>query len=196
MPQVAKPQFISYPETRAVVENYSEKRGLMDVLPVDIERLVDNILGINVVPFASLYKSFGINAFISNDFRKIYVDEYLYTNLEPQYRFTLAHELGHMILHDKWYRRHKIDSIDSYLKFVAAVSDEDHKLLETQANYFAGLFLIPPHPLASEFKEKTTEMARFISSRFKGVRREKYLDTAVDLISQKLGPVFNVHMIP
>ncbi len=170
MPQVARPQFISYPEIRAIVENYAVQSGLEDVLPLDIERLVDNILGINVIPFDSLYRSFEINAFISNDFRKIYVDEYLYTNLEPQYRFTLAHELGHMILHGKWYRRLKIDSIDSYLKYVAAVSDEDYKLLETQANYFAGLFLIPSRPLASAFKEKTKEMARFISSRFKGVR--------------------------
>jgi len=110
-------------------------------VPVDIDRLVDNILRINVIPFPSLFRSFEVNAFISNDFRKIYVDEYLYLNLEPQYRFTLAHELGHMVLHSEYFRQFKIDNLTSYVDFVADVSEDEYKLIETQANHFAGLFL-------------------------------------------------------
>ena len=58
------------------------RHGLEKVIPVDIERLVDNVLKINIIPFPSLYRSFEIDAFISNDFRKIYIDEYLYVNLD------------------------------------------------------------------------------------------------------------------
>jgi Zn-dependent peptidase ImmA (M78 family) len=93
------PRFLAYEKIRRIAEEYARRYDLGKVIPVDIERFVDNILRINIIPFPSLYKSFEINDFISHDFRKIYVDEYLYLNLEPQYRFTLAHELGHMVLH-------------------------------------------------------------------------------------------------
>ncbi|TRZ84368.1 ImmA/IrrE family metallo-endopeptidase [bacterium] len=94
-----KPVFHSYPDIRKIAGEYRANCGLEEQIPVDVEKPADVILKINVIPIPSLYRSYEINAFISNDFKKIYVDEYLYVNLEPQYRFTLAHELGHMVLH-------------------------------------------------------------------------------------------------
>ena len=93
-----KPVFHSYPDIKKIVGDYRDSCGLEEQIPVDVEKLVDVILKINVIPIPSLYRSYEIDAFISNDFKKIYVDEYLYINLESQYRFTLAHELGHMVL--------------------------------------------------------------------------------------------------
>ena len=103
-----KPVFHSYPDIRKIVEEYRESCGLEEQIPVNVEKLVDVILKINIIPIPSLYRSHEINAFISNDFKKIYVDEYLYINLESQYRFTLAHELGHMVLHGSFYRPQRI----------------------------------------------------------------------------------------
>lgn len=143
-----------------------------------------------------MYRSFEVNAFISNDFRKIYVDEYLYVNLEPQYRFTLAHELGHMVLHSAFYKRSKIESVASYIEFVSDVGEDEYKLIEAQANDFAGLFLVPTEALREHFREQAREITRFIASRFKGVHRDKYLGQAVELIAQRLSPIFNVHHLP
>jgi hypothetical protein len=69
---MAKPptlRFFSYEDVRSIAEDYARQHGLDKAMPVDVDRLVDNILGINVIPFPSLYRSFGVNAFISNDFR-------------------------------------------------------------------------------------------------------------------------------
>jgi Zn-dependent peptidase ImmA (M78 family) len=190
------PRFLAYEKIRKIAEEYAGRYGLGKVIPVDIERLVDDILRINIIPFPSLYRSFEINAFISHDFRKIYIDEYLYLNLEPQYRFTLAHELGHMVLHGAYYRQFRIDNLDSYVEFVSRVSEDEYKLMETQANYFAGVFLVPTPLLEERFREQAKEVVRFISTRFKGLKRDKYLGTAVELIAQKLSPIFNVHYLP
>jgi hypothetical protein len=189
-------RFFSYEEIRRIADDYASRHCLGNEVPVDIDRLVDNILGINVIPFPSLFRSFEVNAFISNDFRKIYVDEYLYLNLEPQYRFTLAHELGHMVLHSEYFRQFKIDNLTSYVDFVADVSEDEYKLIETQANHFAGLFLVPAAALREHFLEQAKDIMRFISSRYKGQRRDNYLGTALELISQKLSPIFNVHYHP
>lgn len=196
MDKPSKLRFFSYEEVRSIAEEYTRQHGLDKAIPVDVDRLVDNILGINVIPFPSLYKSFEVNAFISNDFRRVYVDEYLYLNLEPQYRFTLAHELGHMVLHGSYYKQFKIDSLASYVEFVSGIDEDEYKLIETQANDFAGLFLVPAAALKEHFCEQAEGIVRFISSRFKGLNKDKYLGQAVELIAQKLSPIFNVHYLP
>jgi hypothetical protein len=196
MAQPPGPRFFSYEEIRRMADDYASRRGFGKDIPVDIDKLVDNILGINVIPFPSLFRSFEVNAFISSDFSRIYVDEYLYQNLEPQYRFTLAHELGHMVLHSGYYKQFKIDGLASYVKFVSGVGEDEYKLIETQANHFAGLFLVPAAALRENFSEQAKDIVRFISSRYKGQRRDNYLGTAVELIARKLSPIFNVHHQP
>lgn len=55
-------------------------------------------------------------------------------------RFDLAHELGHLILH-------------RYIQHSNA--PEQHKLLEKQAHYFAGAFLLPAESFAAEVRLPT-----------------------------------------
>jgi Zn-dependent peptidase ImmA (M78 family)/DNA-binding XRE family transcriptional regulator len=56
-------------------------------------------------------------------------------------RFDLAHEIGHLILH----------------KHIDRPTERDrHKLLEQQAHYFAGAFLLPAETFASEVKTPVT----------------------------------------
>ena len=191
-----KPSFQSYPDIGKTVEKYREGCGLDEQIPVDVERLFDIILKINIIPIPSLFRSHEINAFISNDFKKIYVDEYLYVNLEPQYRFTLAHELGHMVLHQSFYRQYGIKDIASYHRYINSITEDEYTLLETQANNFAGLFLVPPGPLGTHFREQAKEIVHFISVKFKGLKREKYYGMAIELIAHKLSPIFNVHYQP
>ncbi|MDW7762058.1 MAG: ImmA/IrrE family metallo-endopeptidase [Acidobacteriota bacterium] len=188
--------FIPYDELRIIVADYMDKCGINKDIPIDVEFLLDNAYQINIIPFPSLFKGFGINAFMSNDFSKMYVDEYLYSNLEPQYRFTIAHELGHMILHTEWYRQFRIENIASYLEYLSGVREEDYRILETQASNFAGLFLVPPEQLAIKFKEKAREIVRYVQSEFKGIRRDKYLNMVVEIAAQKLSRDFNVHHSP
>jgi len=196
MDRSPKLRFLSYDEIRRVSEEYAGRFRLAQTIPVDIDRLADNVLQINVIPFSSLYRSYEVNAFLSSDFSKIYVDEYLYTHLEPQYRFTLAHELGHMVLHGEYYRQFKIDDLKTYVDFVARMKDDDYRLIETQANNFAGLFLVSTSALRERFLQEAADIVRFISTRFKGQKREGYLETAVELIARRLRPIFHVHHQP
>ena len=191
-----KPIFYSYPDIRKIVGEYRDSCGLGEQIPVDVEKLTDVILKINIIPIPSLYRSQEIDAFISNDFKKIYVDEHLYENLEPQYRFTLAHELGHMVIHQAYIRQFRIADIASYRRFINSITEDEYSLLETQANSFAGLFLVPPGPLEKHFREQSKEIVHFISEKYKGLKRGKYYKMAIELIAHKLSPIFNVHCQP
>jgi len=50
-----------------------------------------------------LQTGFDVVAFITRDLKEIRVDEYVYLNRIARYRFSLAHELAHRLLHpDLW----------------------------------------------------------------------------------------------
>src|SRR6185295_3695781 len=59
-------------------------------------------------------------------------------NVAVRSRFDIAHELGHIILHRN-------------VEAVCIARQADHKLLEQQANRFAGAFLLPEHSFMSDF---------------------------------------------
>ncbi len=68
-------------------------------LPVPIELIVER-MGIDIVPVPGLKRGYDLEGFTSCDRQAIYVDEQEPFNYETRYRFTLAHEVGHVILHD------------------------------------------------------------------------------------------------
>jgi len=191
-----KVDYLTYGRIGKISDDLLNKYNLGKKIPIDIEKLFDNILQINIIPFPGLYKDFDINAFTSSNLEKIYIDEYLYLNLEPQYRFTLAHELGHIILHKYFYEQFKIKDKDSYIDFLSSVDETEYGHLEYQANCFAGHFLVPSNHLEVQFKKLSNNMLGFISKRLKNMKRKDYLELATHIIAKKMSPVFNVHSRP
>lgn len=51
-----KPIFYSYPDIRKIVGEYKEGCGLGEQIPVDVEKLTDVILKINIIPIPSLFR--------------------------------------------------------------------------------------------------------------------------------------------
>ena len=59
-----------------------------------------------------------------------------------RYRFTMAHELGHYILHSKLFRKHGVESVGESDNTLS-ISKSDLSKLEIQANKFASFLLMP-----------------------------------------------------
>jgi len=111
--------------------------------PIPIEKIIDVDMGIDIVPLPGLKSSLDIDGFLSSDLGSIHVDEYAATYYENRYRFTLAHELGHLVLHDYIYRACEVSSIDEYRAFVQQQDPEEIAKMEWQAHVFAGYALVP-----------------------------------------------------
>lgn len=106
--------------------------------PVDVEMICDN-LRIGILPIPGLSKTFRVDAFISADFKSIYVDKCEFEKNSNRYRFSVAHELGHYILHQKYCPSSAKDLkawFEIFNKFV-------NNYAEFQANHFAGSLLVP-----------------------------------------------------
>lgn len=113
------------------------------VFPVDVELLCDG-LGVGIIPVPRLSRSFYIDAYVSADFKTIYVDEVEFEKDSPRYRFSVAHELGHLLLHQKYYPS-GVKNIDEWLKVSRQIATDN---AEFQANFFAANLLVPSEDFA------------------------------------------------
>ena len=177
----------SYPDLREKAEQFLRDHGAWTHVPVPIEEIIEFQMGIDIIPIPELSKTLGgLEAFISSDLTSITVDQYIYENISNRYRFSLAHEIGHAVLHRDVFSRFRFSRIAEYKEFVLGISSDDWAWLEWQSYCFGGLVLVPPPPLEGKFREA---VARAESA---GLSFPLHKDVAIGYISESLGPEFQV----
>lgn len=119
-------------------------------LPVPIEDIVEFNLGMNVIPVANLYREFGVEGWLSNDLSTIYVDETQVTDYATRYRFTLAHEVAHCLLHSDMYRSGKFCTVEEWIAWLEGLDEKLIDDLEWQGRNLAGRILVPLDALVRE----------------------------------------------
>jgi Zn-dependent peptidase ImmA (M78 family) len=133
--------------------------GKLAHLPVDVFTLVELELKLDVIPFDDLFAKYNVDAALLHDFTGIYVDAEAYILWEKgpvwkqnRLRFTVAHELGHCVLHREIAAQ---QTFTSFAAFALWVRDHNGKKysLEQEANEFAGRLLVPRDRLISDFEE-------------------------------------------
>lgn len=123
-------------------------------LPIPIEEIVEHKMDISLFAIPSIKSLLGIDAFISADFTQLTVDEECFTKFPERTRFSIAHEVGHLILHKSWYENHGPKDLTDYLSFPDRIDTQVYKYIEIQAHTFAGLVLVPKNQLLGELKKK------------------------------------------
>ena len=156
--------YFTYSDIRQRAQTFLAQYHPSLELSVPIEEIVDVKMGINIFPFPRLYKDHGLNGFLSRDRTTIYVDELQYDQFNEKYRFTLAHELGHHVLHKSCYENLPFESPDEYVKWRLSVTPEDISWFETHGDWFAGYVLVPTNRLeqiclkvVSKYQDKFSE---------------------------------------
>lgn len=145
--------FIEDKEIKGKADNFREKFW-GNKIPVKIETIIEIKLKIRIIPIPDLFKLCSVDSQISSDFSSILVDQdsYLYNETNRIY-FSLAHELGHFVLHRDLFISLKIKSIEDVFTFIKNVPEKQYSFLETQANKFASHFLLPRESLMGAKKE-------------------------------------------
>jgi len=120
-------------------------------IPIPIEEIVEIKLNFKIIPSRDLRRDFGIDAFSIPEHKEIYIDEHQYFDMENRARFTLAHEVGHLILHNEFTEAVNFSDFDQWKKFV--LKDlKGSTFLEPQANMFASFLLLPTSHLENQYK--------------------------------------------
>jgi len=149
-------------------------------LPVPIEEIVEFQLKLGLLPLPDLERNFDIHGFATIGRKEIVVDERQMLKQSDRHRFTVAHELGHLILHEDLYAAAKVTDMPSYLAFQESLTEEDIRDLEFQACNWAGRVLVPKSallPLAlSSLKVNLPKLGKNPSLRLicKAIARDLY----------------------
>ena len=73
--------------------------------PIPIEDIIEIKMGIGLSIVPGIKLLLGIDSFINSDFTGITIDEDCFKLYPERTRFSIAHEIGHLILHKEWYTR-------------------------------------------------------------------------------------------
>lgn len=176
--------YLPYDRLRPIADDFLKRHNQNLEFPIPIEKIVDNDFAIDVVPTPGLHRAFDIDSYITSDSSAIHVDEYVYESRERRFRFSLAHELSHLLLHRDVFAQLSFSNISEWKAVVTSIPEREYGLLEFQANSLAGLILVPPAELSTRFDK--------IADTVKSHRLDIRDPAVVDRIEQRLASEFNV----
>lgn len=89
-----------------------------------------------------------------DDLKSILVDKraFMSPRLEYRLRFSVAHEIGHLILHRDIYAGLRHATAAEWFDYISAIPEAECGWVEWQAYEFAGRLLVPPEPLCEAFQ--------------------------------------------
>jgi hypothetical protein len=176
----------SYDGLRRLAERYLAEVHAAGTLPIPIEEIVDLNLQIDVVPMEGL-REWGVDAFTAGDRQTIYVDRGVYSHGSPnRLRFSLAHELAHILLHKKVFEAATFTDVQGWKVFIASVPDDQYRWIEWQAYSLAGLLLVPSPELEEQFGLTANELEQH------GVDVRNLTSPGYLQVAKRLGDVFAV----
>ena len=182
-----KAPYLPYEVLRQRAEEFLLKHHPSREIPVPIEEIVEFQFKMDIVPEPGLHANFDIDAYITRDLTEIRVDDFVYQERPGRYRFSLAHELGHRVLHKEVFSKLAFETIDGWKDVISeAIPAKQYSFLESQANSFAGLVLVPPDKLEEQFNASRRKVEG------QGFSFQANSDVLQDLIPEYLADFFEV----
>jgi len=184
-----------YAQLKDISEDFIRNNNIkIKALPTDIELLIEKS-GIIIESINDLRKEFSVKGLVTKDVKnrgkiKIFIDSKHYEEDEFEYKFTLAEELAHSLLHIDLYDN--INDVENYIRIYKSISEEDYRKYEQQARNLASFLLLPE-------KEFNKYVLDYIDSRIDEFQEinfqsaEDFADKLSNLISKKL--VLSHHVI-
>jgi len=132
-----------YELERIAAEALAEAPQCVKGLRVDIERLILEKFKIKIEAFHDLRRRWDTYAFIDTTAKVIFVDAELMDSdrLEKKYRFTLAEELAHYLIHRHLFAGCR--TMEDRLKIEALFDERTRAYLESNAKALASAILMP-----------------------------------------------------
>lgn len=135
----------------------------VSLIPIPIIEIVETKLDIQPMPIRGLSERIDIDSFLTRDLENICIDKDLYWDprRENRLRFTYAHELGHLILHENEIKKTTFSTMEDWIHFREDFLEDDLNWIESQANEFAGRLLVPKEGLIEEIRGLQEKIKEF-----------------------------------
>lgn len=146
-------------DIHAAADDFRNKYG-GGKIPVDIEDIIEFDLNLDIRPTYNLSSNCNTDAFLSADCKTIHVDSDHYSkpNYLPRIRFSLAHEIGHLVLHKDVIPILRPSSLEEWKEIVTTIPEDEYSWLEQHAYEFAGRLLVPRENLIADIHAITPQI--------------------------------------
>lgn len=132
--------------------------------PIDVFYIVDVVMRFDVIDIPDLMVDLRMDAAIVPAEKAIYVDRNAIQGwerhdrwIEKRLRFSVAHELGHFLLHKEYQAGLQFSNFDQFKRWI--MEHRRNNRLEDQADEFAGRFLVPPDILNDQYDSLQGKLA-------------------------------------
>jgi hypothetical protein len=156
-----KAPFFKKSEIQGEVDAFCAKYKIdQQQVPLDVELIVEADLRLELRPESNLFKKTEMDALLTSNRKTIMVDLDRFTrkNLQNRLRFTIAHEIGHYVLHEATYKDVIFGSVDDWLDFFEDFPQIEYRKLEWHCDEFAGRLLIHRDLLRKKFEETRAKL--------------------------------------
>jgi Zn-dependent peptidase ImmA (M78 family) len=147
-------QRLSYNKIGQIADEFLASRYPSLVLPIPIEEIAEQKLKLKIIQQVNLKSEYDIDGFLASDLNTIFLDLNMYWNFANRAKFTIAHEIGHIVLHGEIFKKLEINSVEKLNEMSVKLTEEEYGWLEYQAYSFASQVLVPKKLLFSELKKK------------------------------------------
>jgi hypothetical protein len=154
-PREFKAPFITIADIRRAVAEFRTRYWPQNTVPVDIFEIVEFELGIEIRTIFNLRESGDVDALLLGDLKTIAVDQndFLNDRAQNRLRFSIAHEIGHLVLHKDTFSKIKYSSIDEWIAFFQKILEDQYAWIEQHAYEFAGRLLVPREKLVEKLND-------------------------------------------
>lgn len=141
--------FLKDEEIRLRADGFREQHW-GDRIPVDIELVAERNLHLMMIPIPGLRSQIQTDAFLSNDLKEIIYDPKC---PDVRVRFSVAHEIAHLVLHAGVIAAFRPRSLDEWKEMQHQLPETMWGRAEYQAREFAGRLLVPVRQLVETLRE-------------------------------------------
>jgi predicted Zn-dependent protease with MMP-like domain len=186
--------FLSKADIESKVQEFCRHYGIdRTVVPLDVEVIVEADLKLRLEPEKGVTRASGADALLLSNREAIIVDydRFMKESFQNRLRFTIAHEIGHYILHEDVYRAVTFASVEEWAEFFDTIPRADYGWLEWQADEFAGRLLIEGGLLKEKFEEAKKKLAGTVYE-----KQDPLPEPVVEFMSEEIGRFFGVSYQP
>lgn len=154
-PKEFKAPFIKVEEIIRAADGFRKQYWPHDTIPIEIFEIVEFELGIEIQPIYNLKEAGDVDALLLGDLKTVAVDqnEFLNDRAQNRLRFSIAHEIGHLVLHHNIFSKIAFSSIEEWITFFQQISEDQYYWIEQHAYEFAGRLLVPRERLIEKLND-------------------------------------------
>lgn len=191
--------FIKIEDIRKEADMFRSKYWPPDTIPVDIFEILEFGLDIEIRTIVNLREAGDVDALILGDLKTIVLDQndFLNDRSQNRLRFSIAHEIGHLVLHSDIFSKIEYSSIEEWITFFQAIPDDQYIWIEQHAYEFAGRLLVPRDKLIEKLNEAVSlaESVGFDAWDTSGESTREYIAHAISKFFGVSGQVIEKRLI-